>query len=1070
MAENYTEKRIEQQISFLEALQKLNLEQQKAVNTIEGPVLAIAGPGTGKTHILTARIGQILVETDAQAHNILCLTFTDAGVHAMRERLLSFIGPEAHRVHIYTFHSFCNKIIQEHLEVFGRHDLEPLSDLERLEIIRELLDNQDVEHPLKVHRRDPHYYEAHLQDLFRRMKSEGWTAEHVDSCIDAYIGDLPNQKEFIYQRNSGKFKKGDPKIARIAEVKKRMDRLRAAAFLFEEYAFVMQQRRRYDYEDMMLWVLKAFEEEEYLLRNYQEQYLYILVDEFQDTNGAQSQIVQHLIAYWEHRPNIFIVGDDDQSIYEFQGARVKNMLDFYQNYEEYMQVVLLQSNYRSTQKILDAAQVLIQENSLRITNYLDHLEIEKNLIAANEERLAKSLEIRFLAYRNRVQEEIGLVETIEHLNKEQGVPLNEIAIIYARHKQAQQIIRIFEKKDIPYRSKRRINILELPLIQNFLQVLTYISQEYEKPYSGEPLFFELLYSNFLGISVQDINCLSAFMALDAQQKYSNHAYQDLTKWKDLIQDNTKLEELNLKNLSAIQRLHQFLEDSIAAYRNRTLPELLELIINRSGLLYYAAKHERKDWYIQVINTLFEFAKRESLKNPILNLKGFLDVLQRMEDNRIGLGVYKTLYTTEGVNLITAHSSKGLEFRYVFIINCLKDFWEPSNENRGRRFAFPPTLTHSEDGDALEASRRLFYVAMTRAKEYLQFSYYEFNEAHKMQQRACFVDEILARTKLKIERKLVDNSILVDYQFLSFSSVGQKQNLPLLDRAIMTHLLDRFKLSVSSMNTYLNCPLSFYYEYVLRLPSLPSQEASYGTAVHNSLDRLFDTIKKYETKQLPHISELLLFFQQEMEKQRVYFNKVSYQDNLNLGMRHLPLYYEQRKQDWNQQLQEADILTEKQLRNIEVDGVPITGTIDKIIFYSNQQAKRVHLVDYKTGKLKERRLRPPTPANPEGGNYWRQLVFYKILLENSRITPYTAQTAAIDYLTPDEQGSFPLKQIRITPRDTSIVRKLIQDTYQNIKNFEFEIGCGRPSCKWCNFVDRNEMPDSFNNTEAEDMDD
>jgi len=135
--------------SFLRELEKLNPEQRQAVDQFEGPVLVIAGPGTGKTHILSARIGRILMETDTRAQNMLCLTFTDAGVKAMRQRLLDLIGPEAHRVHIFTFHSFCNNIIQENLEFFGRHDLEPISDLERVEIIRNLLDELDTHHPLK---------------------------------------------------------------------------------------------------------------------------------------------------------------------------------------------------------------------------------------------------------------------------------------------------------------------------------------------------------------------------------------------------------------------------------------------------------------------------------------------------------------------------------------------------------------------------------------------------------------------------------------------------------------------------------------------------------------------------------------------------------------------------------------------------------------------------------------------------------------------------------------------------------------------------------------------------------
>ncbi|MEO1628827.1 MAG: UvrD-helicase domain-containing protein, partial [Bacteroidota bacterium] len=158
MAKSVVRKRNE---VFTKELARLNSRQREAVEQIEGPVLVIAGPGTGKTHILAARIGQILLQTDALAANILCLTFTDAGVLAMRERLIEFIGPEAHRVHIYTFHSFCNKIIQDNLEYFGRRELEPISDLERVELIRSMLDKLPPGHPLRRKANDPYFYEYH---------------------------------------------------------------------------------------------------------------------------------------------------------------------------------------------------------------------------------------------------------------------------------------------------------------------------------------------------------------------------------------------------------------------------------------------------------------------------------------------------------------------------------------------------------------------------------------------------------------------------------------------------------------------------------------------------------------------------------------------------------------------------------------------------------------------------------------------------------------------------------------------------------------------------------------------
>ena len=362
--------------AFRHELERLNPAQREAVEQIDGPVLVIAGPGTGKTHILASRIGRILMETDAQPHNILCLTFTDAGVQAMRKRLLQLIGPEAHRVHVFTFHSFCNNIIQSNLERFGRRDLEPLSELERVDIIRRIIDVLPHRHILKQVRGDAFFYEGHLDNLFQTMKKENWTADFIIKKIDEHLADLSNRKEFIYQRKQGAFKKGDLKKAKIEEEQHRMEKLRQAAKLFSEYEKLMQEMRRYDYADMILWVLDAFEKHPALLRQYQEQYLYFLVDEYQDTNGAQNEVLNKLVAYWDS-PNIFIVGDDDQSIYEFQGARLKNITEFYEKYKRDIKLVILKDNYRSSQNILDTSLSVISQNKIRVINAVEDLGLEK---------------------------------------------------------------------------------------------------------------------------------------------------------------------------------------------------------------------------------------------------------------------------------------------------------------------------------------------------------------------------------------------------------------------------------------------------------------------------------------------------------------------------------------------------------------------------------------------------------------------------------------------------------------------------------------------------------------------
>ena len=215
-------------LRFLEEYNRLNDQQKIAVDTIEGPVMVIAGPGTGKTQILASRIGKILLDTDAQPDNILCLTYTDSGVIAMRKRLLQFIGPDAYKVNIHTFHAFCNEVIQENLSAFEKTALDPISELESVELFKKLIDGFPANHPLKRYRGDVYYEINNLQNLFSSMKKEGWTPAFIEDKIDAYLTDIPTRDEFIYKRKYKQFNAGDLKVEKIQEEKEKMEKLRAA--------------------------------------------------------------------------------------------------------------------------------------------------------------------------------------------------------------------------------------------------------------------------------------------------------------------------------------------------------------------------------------------------------------------------------------------------------------------------------------------------------------------------------------------------------------------------------------------------------------------------------------------------------------------------------------------------------------------------------------------------------------------------------------------------------------------------------------------------------------------------
>ena len=441
----------------------LNAAQREAVDTTEGPVMVIAGPGTGKTQILAIRIGKILLATDTKPENILCMTYTDSGAIAMRKRLIKMIGPDAYKVNIHTYHSFCNQVIQDNLSHFEKNTMDPISELESIAIVRELIDQFKKGNPLKRYRGDVYYESKNLLHFFSTMKREGWTSQQIKAGIEDYLESITNREEFKYTRKYKQFNAGDLKEDKINEEKIKMAKLEAAVYEFEKYQKKMIDRKRYDFDDMINWVIAAFEETRELLAHYQEQYQYVLVDEYQDTSGTQNKLVELLVNYWDE-PNLFVVGDDDQSIFRFQGASVDNMLRFLQKYPN-IKTIMLTENYRSTQPILDLSKSLIDSNQERLIKHIEGL--SKILTAGKPELQSQKHYPLIKAFQTPREEMIGITAAIETL-VQKGTDPKRIAVIYKENKYGEEIAEFLQCKNINYFSKRNLDLLSLPLIKKII--------------------------------------------------------------------------------------------------------------------------------------------------------------------------------------------------------------------------------------------------------------------------------------------------------------------------------------------------------------------------------------------------------------------------------------------------------------------------------------------------------------------------------------------------------------------------------------------------------------------------
>jgi DNA helicase-2/ATP-dependent DNA helicase PcrA len=1027
----------------------LNTAQKEAVDSTEGPVMVIAGPGTGKTQILAIRIGKILLDTDTRPENILCMTYTDSGAIAMRKRLIKMIGPDAYKVNIHTYHSFCNQVIQDNLSHFDKNSMDPISELESIALVRELIDQFKKGNPLKRYRGDIYYEAQNLLYFFSIMKREGWASSMIQEGVDRYIESLPTRDEFVYKKKYKQFNAGDLKEDKINEEKNKMARLMAAIEEFEKYQKKMVDRNRYDFDDMINWVIKAFEEKRELLAQYQEQFQYVLVDEYQDTSGTQNKLVELLVSYWEE-PNLFVVGDDDQSIFRFQGASVDNMLRFLEKYPN-IKTIMLTENYRSIQPILDISKSLIDANNERL---IKHIEGLSKILTTGKKELQGITQFPIIkAYQTPREEMIGITQSIEALIQN-GTEPKRIAVIYKENKYGEEIAEFLQCKKINYFSKRNLDLLSLPLIKKIILFFEYLDAEMDMPFSGDEMLFEILHFDWFGVQPLEIAKLSIE---NNERLYKKEG----AGFRRLIEEKTNKVAGSLfeKNISdELAQTGRLLEKIIGSINNITLQQLLENIIRDTGLLGVIMRAQDHHWQLQVLTAFFDFMKNETKKDHTLNLRKFVKVIKMMKAEDIKLPIVQVGGNEKGVNLLTAHGSKGLEYEHVFFAGCNASYWERKKANN-RGYTLPDTLFLSNgEVDKDEELRRLFYVALTRAEKHLTISYARFKEDGKEMEASMFIEELKSKHTFTEEQVVLNEETITTFNLVRLLSnhepVIDKMETDIIDKA-----LDKFTMNVTALNNYLSCPLEFYYRNLIRIPSPKNETLEFGSAVHHALEMMFNRMKDHPNKEFPKKEVVVDDFISYMYRHRESFTKEEFERRIEYGKEVLEQYYTKRINGFNK-----IVSVERNIRNVMVDGVPLKGKIDKMEFDGHY----VNVVDYKTGNPDNatKKLKNPIIDPPNGGDYWRQAVFYKILIDNNEQGKYQVRSTEFDFIEPNAKKEIKSQKVEITKEDTDLVRAQITSVWEKIQQREFYKGCGKEDCHWCNFVKTNKL--EAMDTEEEDQ--
>ena len=980
---------------FNKLYKQLNEEQKTAVDAIEGPVMVVAGPGTGKTQILTLRIANILLRADIDPENVLALTFTESAVASMRKRLVSIIGVAGYRVNIATFHGFCNDIIKNNPENFPHIiGAESITEVDQIKIIEDIIDRGKFK--ILSPFGDLYYYIRAILSALNNLKREDISPENFKEKIELEKKSFKQIDDLFHEKGAfkGKMK------SKYQDLEKQISKTQELAIIYSKYQDELKNRKKYDYSDMIIEVLKMFREDDNLLLSQQEKYQYILVDEHQDTNNAQNKIIE-LMGNFHDNPNIFIVGDEKQAIFRFQGASIENFFYFKKLYSG-AKLINLKHNYRSTQNILDSAENIISGDFKLISNTKgDHL-LNVFSLSNNE------TEGHFIAS-----------DIAKKINE--GASPEDIAVLYRDNRDAFIIANSMDRVGVPYSIKSDQNILGDNEIRKFISLLDAVSN-----FGLPEKAVEILHIDFFKIPPLDV------------YKIINNAGINKINIYEVINSYKILNSLGLESAEKISDLYKKIERWAIMAKNNPPGEVFEEIAYDSGFVKHILSLDDGADKLGKFQSLFNELKLLSQAHIGSRISDFVNYLKTLEQHNILVKNRSILQSKGRVQLMTAHKSKGMEFDHVYIAGAYDGHWG----NRRIRELLPlPGSIYSLSGQKIgkeqknEDERRLFYVAITRAKREVTITYPEEDENGRELISSQFINEIKPEI---INNKISQKS---PHQSSDFSIIKKPTNLnkinKIKDEGFVRELFLQRGFSVTGLNNYLSCPWKYFYQNLLRIPKVPQKHQLYGIAVHAALKDLFDSIKEgLISKQY-----LLDRFKVHLERQPLEANQI--EEILIKGEKSLGGYFDLYKDSW-----EKDVKTEVYIQDIKLnDEIRLTGVLDKIEGINS--GKKVNVVDYKTGKPKSRnQIEGKTKSSD--GSMKRQLVFYKLLLDEYFEGKKIMVSGEIDFIEPAPSNKYKKEKFLISSEEVEELKQLILKVSDEILNLKFwDKRCDDKKCEFCN---------------------
>lgn len=964
-------------------LADLNEEQLEAVTFGSGPLLIVAGAGTGKTTVITRRIAYLIEQNNLKPEEILGVTFTDKAAEEMEERVDKLLPYGYLDLWISTFHSFAQRILQEHgLDIGLPTNFKVLDQTSAWLLVRKNLDrfNLNYYQPLG----NPTKFIHALIEHFARCKDQGIYPEDYLQ----YVLKIEKQK-----RNS---EIDEQEVQRIKEVAK----------AYQTYQEILLENNVLDFGDLINYTLTLFKKRPKILKKYQNQFKYILVDEFQDTNWAQYELIKLLAA---PKNNLTVCADDDQSIYRWRGASFNNVLRFKEDFPKAKEVILVK-NYRSTQNILDLAYKFIQLNNPNRLEYqlnqvkeiterakklgvrLDKFKnINKKLIAQTKEKGI----IEHLHFKTLEEEARGVVDKIEELYKKSlAESFSDFAILIRSNNAATPFSKELERRGIPYQFLASRGLYLQPIILDVISYLKLLDNYHESS-----AVFRILNSPILNIPSEEI----AKIAYESRKK-AQSIYETLKEIKELSGISTETKN-KIENFLKIVKKHTELA------KTKSVSTIFLAFIKDLNYLAYLVKNN-KHKEIKLLSQFFEKIKEFEQNQPEPDLKNFMEILNmELESGETGALNFDIEEGPETVKIMTIHSAKGLEFKYVFLVN-LVDKRFPTIERKDP-IEIPEELIKDilPEGDYhLQEERRLFYVGITRAKRGVFFTSAENYGGTRKKKPSRFLYEL----GILAEEPKVEQQPLFVLTKTHTPSSQTKLSLPPY-------------FSYTQLAAFEKCPLQYKFAHILKIPRAGSATLSFGKTMHNTLLRF---MKNWHQNQTLTLNDLLKIYKEEWidewyESPR---HKESYYQK---GIDSLTKFFEKLKQK-NPKIKIINGILALELPfSLKIGDYIIKGKIDRI---DETIDGNIEIIDYKTG-------------NPPKGNLSKddkeQLLIYQIAAEE--VLNLIPKKLTYYYLDASEEFSFePL------PKKEEFKEKIIQEIKQ-IEQSNFEPTPGF-HCKFCDFKD------------------